>query len=84
MADKDYADYTLTPDGLVKETSARNFPQASPAPGDQPWEKSDPEWYKSAVFYEVLVRAFYDSNGDGTGDLKGLTEKLEYLSLIHI
>ena len=84
MADKDYADYSLTPDGLVKETSARNFPQASPAPGDQPWEKSDPEWYKSAVFYEVLVRAFYDSNGDGTGDLKGLTEKLEYIKWLGV
>ncbi|EEI62199.1 MULTISPECIES: maltose alpha-D-glucosyltransferase [Corynebacterium] len=84
MADKDNADYALTPDGLVKETSARNFPQASPAPGDLPWEKSDPEWYKSAVFYEVLVRAFYDSNGDGTGDLKGLTEKLEYIKWLGV
>ena len=33
---------------------------------DQP---RDPEWYKRAVFYEVLVRGFQDSNGDGTGDL---------------
>ena len=36
-------------------------------------------WYKDAVFYEINVRAFYDSNGDGHGDLKGLTEKLDYL-----
>jgi maltose alpha-D-glucosyltransferase/alpha-amylase len=36
-------------------------------------------WYKNAVFYEVYVRAFYDSNGDGHGDLKGLTQKLDYL-----
>ncbi len=33
----------------------------------------DPEWYRRAVFYEVLVRGFADSNGDGTGDLHGLT-----------
>jgi maltose alpha-D-glucosyltransferase/alpha-amylase len=39
----------------------------------------DPEWFKRAVFYEVLVRGFADSNGDGTGDLKGLTDKLDYL-----
>jgi maltose alpha-D-glucosyltransferase / alpha-amylase len=36
-------------------------------------------WYKDAVFYEINVRAFYDSNGDGHGDLKGLTQKLDYL-----
>jgi len=36
-------------------------------------------WYKDAVFYEVYVRAFYDSNGDGHGDIKGLTQKLDYL-----
>jgi maltose alpha-D-glucosyltransferase/alpha-amylase len=36
-------------------------------------------WYKSAVIYEVHVRAFHDSNGDGTGDFRGLTMKLDYL-----
>ena len=36
-------------------------------------------WYKDAVFYEVYVRAFYDSNGDGHGDLRGLMQKLDYL-----
>ena len=37
------------------------------------------DWYKDAVFYEVFVRAFADGNGDGVGDLKGLTGKLDYL-----
>jgi len=45
---------------------------------------SEPEWYKRAVFYEVLVRAFYDSSGDGTGDLQGLIEKLDYLHWLGI
>mgnify|MGYP000898301526 FL=1 len=36
-------------------------------------------WYKNAVFYEVNVRAFMDSNGDGHGDLPGLTSRLDYL-----
>jgi len=36
-------------------------------------------WYKDAVFYELSVRAFKDSDGDGNGDLRGLTEKLDYL-----
>jgi maltose alpha-D-glucosyltransferase/alpha-amylase len=48
-------------------------------------EKSvDPHWYKRAVFYEVLVRGFADSNGDGTGDLKGLVSKLDYLKWLGI
>ena len=44
----------------------------------------DPQWYKRAVFYEVLVRGFADSNGDGTGDLKGLVSKLDYLNWLGI
>ncbi|HEX2905426.1 MAG TPA: maltose alpha-D-glucosyltransferase [Phototrophicaceae bacterium] len=37
------------------------------------------EWYKSAVFYELHVRAFFDSNHDGIGDFPGLIQKLDYL-----
>jgi len=40
---------------------------------------NDDRWYQRAVFYEVLVRGFYDANSDGTGDLRGITEKLDYL-----
>ncbi len=36
-------------------------------------------WYRDAIIYEVHVRAFYDSNGDGQGDLPGLTSKLDYI-----
>jgi len=39
----------------------------------------DPLWFKDAIIYEAHVRAFYDSNGDGIGDLPGLTQKLPYL-----
>jgi maltose alpha-D-glucosyltransferase / alpha-amylase len=39
----------------------------------------DPLWYKTAIIYEVHVRAFGDSNGDGIGDFPGLTERLDYL-----
>ena len=48
---------------------------------DQP---RDPEWYKRAVFYEVLIRGFQDSSGDGTGDLRGLISKLDYLEWLGI
>ena len=40
---------------------------------------NNPEWYKSAVFYELSVRTFQDSNGDGKGDFPGLTSRLDYL-----
>jgi maltose alpha-D-glucosyltransferase/alpha-amylase len=39
----------------------------------------EPFWYKSGVIYEVHVRAFYDADGDGAGDFRGLTEKLDYI-----
>jgi maltose alpha-D-glucosyltransferase / alpha-amylase len=40
---------------------------------------ADPLWYRDAVIYELRVRSFMDSNGDGIGDFRGLTEKLDYL-----
>src|SRR6476620_1240308 len=39
----------------------------------------DPLWYKDAVFYELHVKAFCDSDGDGVGDFRGLLTKLDYL-----
>ena len=37
-------------------------------------------WWTTAVFYEIFVRSFYDSNGDGIGDFNGITQKLDYLN----
>lgn len=42
------------------------------------------DWYKDAIFYEVYVRGFYDSDGDGVGDFRGLTDKLDYLQWLGI
>jgi maltose alpha-D-glucosyltransferase/alpha-amylase len=44
----------------------------------------NPLWYKDAVFYELRVRSFFDSNGDGIGDFPGLTSKLPYLQSLGI
>ncbi|MBU2436216.1 MAG: alpha-amylase, partial [Candidatus Omnitrophica bacterium] len=41
-------------------------------------------WYKDAVIYQLHVKTFYDSDGDGIGDFKGLTEKLDYLKKLGI
>jgi alpha-amylase len=42
-------------------------------------EQPGPSWTRGAVCYEVFVRSFYDSNGDGIGDLNGLIQKLDYI-----
>ncbi|MET9001962.1 maltose alpha-D-glucosyltransferase [Amycolatopsis sp. NPDC004169] len=67
----------VTADGMLVEPQAGDFRSAQQAP-------SNPEWFKGAVFYEVLVRAFADSNGDGTGDLRGLAGRLDYLAWLGI
>jgi len=44
----------------------------------------EPLWYKDAIFYELHVKAFFDSNADGVGDFPGLTAKLDYLQWLGI
>src|SRR4249919_438253 len=40
---------------------------------------ADPHWYQDAVVYQLHVKAFFDSNDDGIGDFRGLTERLDYV-----
>jgi maltose alpha-D-glucosyltransferase / alpha-amylase len=68
---------SMTDDGMLVEPQSEDFGHAKQAP-------SDPHWFKGAVFYEVLVRAFTDSNGDGTGDLRGLASRLDYLQWLGV
>jgi len=49
----------------------------APASADAQWHH---DWAEGAVFYEVFVRSFQDSDGDGIGDLRGLTERLDFLN----
>ncbi len=62
------------------------IPDLPPLPqtGSAGEESRDPLWYQRAVFYEVLIRGFADSNSDGTGDLRGLASKLDYLQWLGI
>ena len=59
-------------------------PHADPPPPAHPGAAGDAPWWKHAVFYEIYIRSFYDTNGDGIGDLSGITAKLDYLAELGI
>jgi maltose alpha-D-glucosyltransferase / alpha-amylase len=48
------------------------------------WFERQPLWFKTAVFYEIHIRAFFDSSDDGSGDFRGLAQKLDYLQWLGI
>ena len=66
-----------SPSSAAPSAAARPCPAlgSSPEPG-----ASGPAWWTDRVFYEVFVRSFADSNGDGIGDLRGLTDRLDDLN----
>ncbi len=72
--------------GMAPPVTASPFaaPPGEPVPDFTLERPRDPKWYQRAVFYEVLVRGFQDANGDGTGDIKGLTSRLDYLQWLGI
>lgn len=57
----------------VQMTSSARQPAASGAP-----------WWKAAIFYQVYLRSFFDSNADGVGDLDGVRQRLGYLSMLGV
>jgi glycosidase len=75
-----------TPTPAVAPATQTLLPASTVAPTDTPLSPSpttpsrQPTWWDDAVFYEVFVRSFYDSDGDGNGDLQGLIERLDYLN----
>ena len=75
------------PDGL--RAPAVGTPAGIPgvpalAPVPRPGLSQDREWYRTAVFYEALLRSFADSNGVGVGDFQGLTSRLDYLAWLGV
>ncbi len=58
---------------MQPEAAIINAPQSAPSLGQ------DALWYKDAVIYQVHVRSYCDSDGDGMGDFRGLTQKLDYI-----
>ena len=67
---------TAPPAYATKQRVVR-VPSGPTPPAVVQWQH---DWARGAVFYEIFVRSFRDSNGDGVGDLNGLIEKLDYLN----
>jgi maltose alpha-D-glucosyltransferase/alpha-amylase len=63
--------------GIITEPTAAEFGHARELP-------ADPLWFKKSVFYEVLIQSYFDSDGDGTGDLRGLAGRLDYLAWLGV
>ena len=62
------------------------FAQAAPSPKPEPKLVNgyEPKWWKEAVVYQIYPRSFQDSNGDGIGDLPGITSRLDYLQKLGV
>ncbi len=60
---------------VAHRNSTKQRPQSKPRTASS----SERDWWKNAVIYEIYPRSFQDSNGDGIGDLNGITERLDYL-----
>ncbi len=86
---------TATPQPVAQATEAEPEATAAPTETPEPRPTAeaictsladlttDPAqlgWWNDAVFYELFVRSFYDSDGDGIGDFNGIVEKLDYLN----
>jgi maltose alpha-D-glucosyltransferase/alpha-amylase len=75
--------HARTPRRTRAVTAAGELTGERTTTGEQ-WFESNPLWFKTATFYEIHVRGFYDANADGYGDFRGLTEKLDYLEWLGI
>jgi alpha-glucosidase len=68
---------------ILSATTLAGSGQSSPA-STAPPAASGRDWWKNAVLYEIYPRSFQDSNGDGIGDLKGITQRLDYLQQLGV
>lgn len=65
---------------IIIAVSPRCSPKTTPAPGKANKTDDDDSWWKHAVIYQLYPRSFFDNSGDGNGDLKGISSKLDYFA----
>jgi alpha-glucosidase len=70
--------------GLATTPGIGQTPDSKPSATHQTTSSSLENWWKNAVVYEIYPRSFQDSNGDGIGDLNGITQRLDYLEKLGI
>ncbi|MGO9336440.1 MAG: alpha-amylase family glycosyl hydrolase [Terracidiphilus sp.] len=70
--------------GAAALSAAAQTTPAKPQPQSAGATSNEQNWWKNAVIYEIYPRSFQDSNGDGIGDLNGITERLDYLKTLGV
>ena len=68
----------------IQEAAAGEVREVIPTPSGPTPLGDDPLWYKDAIIYQIHIKSFKDSTGDGYGDFKGLIEKLDYVQSLGV
>jgi alpha-glucosidase len=77
--------WTVTLYCLLAMVAGTGTASGAQAPARQPARpNADSVWWQHAVIYEIYPRSFQDSNGDGTGDLNGISRRLDYLQQLGV
>jgi alpha-amylase len=76
--------FTLIAILLISSCASPTLTVDSATPTLSTPETESPDWWRTAIFYEIFVRSFYDSDADGIGDFNGITQKLDYLESLGI
>lgn len=72
------------PDSALRESPPPSEPSDAQAPAVTPPDPTANQWWRDSVGYEIFVRSFQDTSGDGVGDLKGIIERLDHLSSLGV
>lgn len=69
---------------IIESTDPTPTTAVTEALEDTPIPYVSPDWFRESIIYEIFVRSFHDSNGDGIGDIQGIIEKLDYIEALGV